>query len=379
MPVTFHGLSSNKAPLKLESPNKELFTTPLDFIDGTRIWRSVPQPDRIVMAAVLAQEHFGKTGKAPASEGMVKDLALGLAQKQLEHNQAPATGPKDGFPWKFSISIGERDTQLYVVLSVKKTADFPQGEWTIRFEFTPRKAQPGGMEEFIGVMIKAAPVGFNLGALLRDCRVRQVDVAVDYAGVTPAEVIATAKSSGKRCEWFGDDGALETIYLYGKKTLPKKPLKQKPKKPYGNLVARIYNRDRDRQSVGKPPPYSQCTVTRLEVVKTRFDKPLYLGALDKLPDQFGRVKLSLGRTALGTQDPYWPRYLACVRALGPQGAEAALSLTPAKAKSFKKTLRGHPSDLLPPGEPWKAWGAGLAATGLSMLIEKAQAADKTPG
>ena len=121
---------------------------------------------------------------------------------------------------------------------------------------------------------------------------------------------------------------------------------------------------------------ARCTSFR--VVNHRFEsdaKHLYLGALGKLGDQFGRVRLSLGRAALKPSDAYWGRYLATARALGQEGAEAALNLNPKTAKRFRKALKNHPSEMLPVGEAWQGWAAGLASTGLSSLIDKAQSAE----
>lgn len=374
MPVIISEVPSNKAPLKVACPDETLFPTELKLKDGTQIWRSLPQPDRIALSAVLTEEHFGKKGKKPEFDvGLIKAMALRLADVQKKHNETIAPVSQDGIPRKFAIFIGDRDATLDVRLKSGKIADYPQKAWTIRFEFAPRKAQAYGMEEFTGLLVSAVQTVTGAYKLLRDCRVSRLDVALDYAGVRPADLVVTAKNGGKRWEVFGRDGVLETLYLFGTKSPPKKKLKAPPRKPYGNLIARIYDRDRERAAMGKPPPYSHCTVTRLEVVRTRFDKPLYLEGLESLGDQFARVGLSWGRTVIKTQESHrWERYLACVRALGPLEAARVMGLPGPTVKAYAAALKKHPSDLLLPADVWKQWDMGIAVTGLAELVTKAK-------
>ncbi len=376
MPVEIN-TASNKVPPKVGCPDQELFPTKLVMKDGSVIWRSIPQPDTINFKAVLTKEHFGGKGKAPeVNPERIAELSEMLAAAQFASiGTHPFIPMPLGFAKKFTLALGLREATLYIELAKEKVKDFPAGGWAILFDMTARKVQPGGMDEFLDILHFGTPNNFNVPALLRDCRVTRLDVAVDYAGVEPADLIATLEKPGKRSEYFGADGALETVNLARFKAFPKKALKKKPKQPLGTVVAKLYDRNRERQSVGKPAPYPGTALTRLEVVlKPKPKTNTYLIDVPALPDPLGDVRLSLARTALRPAFAHWLTFVAAVRALGRERATATLKLDTSLIATFNNGLEKHPSDLLKPGSVWPLWADGLSKTGLSAVIEVAKSA-----
>lgn len=373
MPVTIQGHTSNKASQKAGSPDPALFTSAIVGADGKKIWRSIPQPDRISFATVLTEEHFGGKAKTPLyDKAVVKGFAEGLAGGVGTIAGKAVYVPPDQIPKAFKIPFGPREAQAHITLKSSNKKDHPAPCWTLRVEFNPRKLKPEGHAQLLETLALASPGPINVGAVLRDARISRLDVAVDLFSVRPEALLLTTKvtDTGKRQEIFGPDGRLETVYLYGPKKKPTAPLKAL-RKPFGALIVRVYDRNRERAAWGKPPPYPGGFVTRLEASVTRFGKQPYLPSLLALPYPFKRVKVSLTADVLAKVNSGWLRYWSARQTFGPDVSIAATGLSLNAHKALEKAIKTNPSTLLLEGAVWAEWDAGLKSCGLDQLIDAA--------
>lgn len=197
-------------------------------------------------------------------------------------------------------------------------------------------------------------------------------MAIDFADVFPADLILTAEKSGKRFEVFGNDGALETVQLHKIKKPPNGPQKT-IKNPLGTLIAKLYDRNRERTAHGQQPPYEGRQVTRLEVWKKPHKTSFGLLQLAEMKDPFAVVRLSWAASIYtGTHQKSWLTYLAARRALGQDRAKATLAKWPLIVPLPDRLFDKHPSNLLA-GDIWSEWETGLAKTGLAQLVDLATA------
>ncbi len=371
MPVTIQGHTSNKASQKAGSPDPALFTSAIEGADGKKIWRSIPQPDRISFATILREEHFGGEGKTPLyDKDVIKGFAEGLAGGVNTLTGNAVYIPEDKIPKVFKIPFGPREAEAFITLKPKKGKDHPAPYWTLRIEFNPRKLKPDGHAQLLETLDFASPGPINVGAILRDARLSRLDVAVDLFSVRPEALLLTTVATGKRWEIFGPDGRLETVYLYGPKKKPTAPLKAL-RKPFGALIVRVYDRNREKAAWGKPPPYPGGTVTRLEASVSRFGKQPYLPSLLTLPYPFKRVKVSLTADVLANVNSGWLRYWSARQTFGPEVSIAATGLSLSTHKALEKAIKNNPSTLLSNDAVWPEWHAGLKSCGLDQLIDAA--------
>lgn len=371
MPVTIQGHTSNKASQKAGSPDPALFTSAIERADGKKIWRSIPQPDRISFATVLTEEHFGGKAKTPLyDKAVIKGFAEGLAGAVSVIAGKAVYVPPDKIPKVFRIPFGPRDAEAFILLTSKKGKDHPAPFWTLRIEFNPRKLKPEGHTQLLETLAYASPEPIKVGAILRDARLSRLDVAVDLFSVRPEALLLTTTPTGKRQEIFGPDGRLETVYLYGPKKKATAPLKAL-RNPFGALIVRVYDRNRERAAWGKPSPYPGGFVTRLEASVIRFGKQSHLPSLLALPYPFKRVKVSLTVDVLAKLDSGWLRYWSARQTFGPDVSIAATGLSMGTHKALEKAIKKNPSTLLPTDDVWAEWSAGLKRCGLDQLIDAA--------
>lgn len=371
MPVTIQGHTSNKASQKAGSPDPALFTSAIEGADGKKIWRSIPQPDKITFATVLTEEHFGGESKTPIyDKAVIKGFAEGLAGAVNALAGNAVYLPPDQIPKVFKIPFGPREAEALIELKSKNGKDHPAPFWTLRIEFNPRKLKPDGHAQLLETMAYASTGPINVGAILRDARLSRLDVAVDLFNVRPEALLVTTAATGKRWEIFGPDGRLEAVYFYRLKKKPTAPLKAL-RKPFGALIVRVYDRNRERAAWGKPPPYPGGFVTRLEASVTRFGKPTYLPDLLALPYPFKQAKVSLTADVLAKVDSGWLRYWSARQTFGPDVSIAATGLSLSAHKALEKVIKNNPSTLLSSDAVWPEWHAGLKSCGLDKLIDAA--------
>jgi hypothetical protein len=268
----------------------------------------------------------------------------------------------------FNLPIGPRNATVHIEITKTKLKVEPLWAFQLRLEFNPRKIQPSGIEELKWTFEMVTPP-FDFGRFLADARVTRFDVAVDFVGITPGEVIATAKNPGKRLDIAGNDGVLESFQLFRKRKASKKPLKF-ISKPLGPSALKVYDRNRERAAHGKPPPVEGKQCLRAEVVRTLYTSTFGLVQMhQEIP--FSNIALSYGQTCAPWLPPSrWRAYLACRRALGHTAAVAALGLNFEEAKRAEAAHAGHPNTLCQ-GLSLDDWQKGIQETGLDHLVELA--------
>ena len=306
---------------------------------------------------------------------MVLKLATGLKWVQAQHAATPAYMPPDPTKGKKILEaryeLGERNSAVFMQLERIKTADVSETGFKLRLEFNPRKLGIAGTKKLNEVFTSTADVPFKFGHFLAEAWITRLDVALDFAGFHPADVIVTATGQGTVIRFNGADGALETIQVHSKKKIVQSP-KKVIRKPVGPLIVKLYDRNRERQAHGKPAPYDAHQVTRLErtMAKKNAGGSKFANLLGH-QDPFKKVKLSLAPACSPADvgQTEWLSYCAAVGAGGPKLA-ASLIADPATAEVLGKAYAQHPSNLMP-FDPWAGWKQGVARTGLDLLIKHA--------
>jgi hypothetical protein len=263
------------------------------------------------------------------------------------------------------LTFGKRDSTVH--FSRRKEANVGV---TVRLEMNPRKVGPKGFKELASLLAE----WFDLSALAQAARLTRLDIAVDVVGVQVSEVVAQQKDQGKHVHYIGKDGLLETIYInrrlmpfkqkydeYG----PKKP--KKPKYPAGKPLLKIYDRVRERASVGVAPTYGDAQITRIELVKDRWVKKKLID-LPTLPDVFAGTRVGYAHSQTQVIPALWQRYVILTRVLPPESAALALGLNKEVAKLYAKALKVGVPNLIAPDDCWEQWITGIEYTGLNILL-----------
>lgn len=375
MPVTIaekqlQPLISSPAPIPI--PNPALFK-PKTMPDGRKLWVSAPMPDRLSIVIPISPYVYAKALDPKLS---VPDF-MALLGKRLLDPPFPielAGKPKFAFAnqpdkepeWRaVSLTFGKRDSSVH--FSRRKDAKLGM---TVRLEMNPRKVGPKGFKELASLLAE----WFDVSALGQAARLTRLDIAVDVVGVQVSEIVAQQKDQGKHVHYVGKDGLLETIYI-NRRMMPFKqkydeygPVKpKKPKYPAGKPLLKIYDRIRERASVGVAPMYGDAQITRIELVKDRWPKKK-LNDLPTLPDVFAGTKVGYAPSQTQIMPALWQRYVILTRLLPPEAAAAALGLTKKVEKLYAKALKVPSPDFVAPEECWKRWATGIEYTGLNILL-----------
>lgn len=368
------GLDSNKPPKP--SPDPNIYPDCLEFVDGRCVWRSLPKPDHLTILGHFTVDHFPGADEATLDK-RVYGLVEGLSEAQSHLDETVGFVDHKSLLGRFALPVGPRSAPIRIEVRKRLDNATQKTSFSMRMEFNPRKVQPPGFLKLIEVMKQVGDQPFSFAQFLSTSHPTRLDVAVDYAGIVPEEVFVSATNAGKRVEYFGPDGFLETIQLHTKRKVPKAPLKTPPRNPLGPLAAKVYSRNRERAAMGKKPPLAGHEVTRLEVVKKRFPSEMTVANLAKKSDPFKRVGVSYA-SALATSNPEyaWARYLACRRAVGPGDAPEVSGLGEKCGSVAEKILKEHPSNLFA-GFDWKKWEAGIKETGLDQLVKLAAEGQST--
>lgn len=364
---------SNKPPLG-QPPDAKLFTSYVQLPGGKVVWRSYPQPDKLTLRGYLTDDHFND----PVADNLHQRVQSFVDQVGGYYSALTEKGPFKGSGktrLDVMLPLGERGSGVRVLVTREKSND--DFVYKMALEMNPRKLGPAGCNQLQKGLIQAGEGGpFKLGLFLADAWVNRIDVAIDFADVVPSDLILTATKSGKRMEIFGDDGALETVQVHRTKPPPKVP-KKSIKKPLGTLIAKLYDRNRERIAHGNPPPYEGRQVTRLEVKKEPHKTSFGLLELAEMGDPFAAVRLSWAASLLtGPHQKAWLTYVAGRRALGKERVNSALAKWPLIAPSANSLFEKHPSNLLADAN-WQDWLVGLKKTGLGDLIDLAIASQST--
>lgn len=373
MPVTFHGKAENSLispPAPIPTPASPLFAAQT-LSDGRQIWVSAPQPDRLsfiipISPYVYAQD-IAHTVSGP--EFMVGFVAHMLNPpfpvEVLEGTKYvyKSTKLED---WRASrLTFGKRESVVHFSRYKHQKLGL-----TLRLEMNPRKLGTDGFKQLANLM---AP-WFDMAGVAKAARVTGLDIAVDVVGLWVGEVIARHKQQGQRVQFLGADGLLETVYI-NRKLPPYKPKVdewgvKKPKAlkyPAGKPLLKIYDRVREREKYGKPPPYGEAPVTRIELVRENFKK-LRLEGLPGMKDQLSEVWAGYGPSQTSMMPKVWRRFRAIARTERSPDAASLLDLPPKVAKGFEKALRVPAPDLVAPKTTWADWHVALKSSGLLALI-----------
>lgn len=364
-------LVSNKPPEPVPTPSEELFpivkTMPSD---GRKIWISAPQPDRLTLIIPVWSYVYG----ANLPQQLPVDEFLGRLEEHLLSEPSNAhflASEKFSSGWKsITLAIGGRHSPVrFEKLKNKKDGT------RLKIECNPRKLGPAGFKQLAAVLDDGNGP-FRLEKLIEVARISRLDLAIDLVGLDITEIVAWHKFQGKRATYTGNDGKLETLYIYRKK--PHKTCVEgdasKPKKmanPAGSLLFRIYDRVRERADRNKPPPFGPAPVTRFELVLKRFVKWRALTTLPAMDDRFAELRIGfIESQAKPTAN--MRRYHAIRRSLGDQASADLLNAHPVIANQFKEIDLVPDPDLITKGVNWGFWQTGLKATGLMSFLKSGE-------
>lgn len=371
---------SNKPPPPEPTPSKPEYPTVLD-VEGSKIWVSVPKPDKLTIVGPIRPDHFtsafqadgpdsyGRAVMRALASGAVGDVAKGA--KGTQWSKDPLTGVYTFKAVVLEIGPGKGAINF----KLDKAAD-PYVH-KLRVELNPASLGEEGVLDLLDRWHAATEKTFRVGAFLRDAHLTRIDAAIDFIGLQPPDLLISAVGSGSGMAYVGGDDELETVYRFRKKQAPvigdatSIPLKAKGP---GTMLVRVYDKVRERASVGMPPPFGPAPVTRVEVSKIGFGgKPPKVGDLPGLSNLLS--KLRIGHLAqakpAGCDQWTWQQYVHARRGGGPTRAVSVLGLTPASAARLNAAYLQHPSDLLDTDAAWAGWGTGLKLTSLIHLVEAA--------
>ena len=357
------------SPPTAQSPDESFFIGEKTFNDGRTVWWSRPQPDKLTIRGMLLLEHFTKvedTTKTfqPTVWAFLIELA-GAAEELGGGKAYIAKGDTKKKLLEVRLPLGHRGSVVAIQIIQKIDVADKSVSFLMHMEMNPRKLGPLGFKALWDHLDQAGPADFHFHRFLADAWITRIDAAIDFAGVVPSELIMTAKGQGKRADYFGSDGVLETSYLHKLKKPVKKELKTL-RDPMGRLIARMYDRNRERLARGKPPPYPGTTVTRVEVAKIYNNKRLPFWKIAMLADLFQEVRLSYADGLLPPDFlPDWRQYIAFRRAYGP--AAAAQLNFPNALVPMAKRYDLHGSNLMDALD-FEGWNAGIIAVGLGPLF-----------
>lgn len=172
--------------------------------------------------------------------------------------------------------------------------------------------------------------------------------------------------------YVGTDGALESLYIYRKQkpwTVSVQPGKKllHGSSRAGTSLVRIYDRVRERQAIGKPPPFGPSPITRVEVIKRLVKRPLKM--LGAIPNPLAALRVGFVESQFEVLHKAhagpWLRYAALrqthsspesLRYLG-EGQESALG-----------SMDAVPCADIVASSNWTDWQVGLKLTGLADFI-----------
>jgi hypothetical protein len=370
MPVNLH-LDTN---FPITSPPTPIPDTKLyqekTLSDGRKVWISYPQADKLAFIIPISKYVYAKgvDPKLSVSDFVAKFVAhviepplmlaevLGQSQFTVEKKLWKST----------TLVFGKRDARVHFSYVKDKTLGV-----SIRVHMNPRKIGLMGFNDLRKFLAEV----FDLPALRKFARVKELDVAIDVVGLTVGDIVAHHKKQAMRTYYVGKGGQLETVYMHKKPAstdFPEDPhgieKPKLPKKRVGLVLVSVYDRVRYGERLGKDPPFGKAPVTRIELTKYPFKKTQLedlLGCKDLLSDlRAGYV----GSQKVPVSSFTWRRYHVARRTMTSADAAGLLGI-PAKAiPKLEKGMKVNMPDLVTPAATWAGWHEGLTQTGLVQLL-----------
>lgn len=271
--------------------------------------------------------------------------------------------------WEVSLAFGAREARVHFSYSKHKSLG-P----SLRLELNPRKLGEIGFLH-LSAVLGGGKSPASLGGLAASARVTRLDVAVDIVGLHVSEVVCHHEKQGIRSHYVGTSGRLETTLVHRQKSPLKikldefgEPLKlMHPSKPAGVVIVSIYDRVAERAALGKPGPFGEAPVTRIELSRRRFKKQTLKGLLE-LGDVFHGFRAGYYRSQISGSDSRWRRYLALRLSMPHEDGARELALDPATADKFLNAFNVPQPNLIAPAVNWSQWPIGVHCVGLKSLI-----------
>lgn len=371
--------SSNKPAAPVPTPAKSEFPTKIDFHDGRSVWVSVPFPDRLTLIGHLTADLFSPPPKGAADE----EETLRTWSQFIAQGEGKTTASvlkldhKKKILKEILLTVDANGATVHVGLKPPTTA-VPR--WRLRLEFNPRRLGPDGFAA-LAMDLRFANT-FDLDKFLAHARCTRLDAAVDFINLGPWETVLHSKIAGKRVNYIGEDGELETVQLHK----PSPPAKQVldpagtvvgvklPRSRLGIVHAKLYDRVKERAGVLKNPPFAGVPITRFEVVRIWKGNGPLLTSLPAFPDPFEPYSLSYVGYEQIQDDGAWRTYVSARRSRPAGSAADDMGLGPKRRLDFARWMRASESSLLRHKVSWDFWPDGLAATGLGKWITLANKA-----
>jgi len=364
MPVklTLGGPASNKPPSPEPEPSEDHYPQKLTLNDGRVAWVSLPWPDKLSLVGTIYPEDFNppKGSHAEIDHELISTIGSFLATDMQG-------------AWKLTKSTKGYRTVVLTMGDDDATVRFDftkiKGEWRLRLELNPRRLGKTGADAFCQFLDYYAPNDFALARFLSKAHLTRIDVATDIVGIPIFDLLVTVENQGKRATYTGEDGQLETIYVFRRKS-PKTP-SDTTKTTASKLKAMVmaYDKVRELASRNLPPPFGPAPVTRVEVVKQHFGSiKVRLSELQSLANPLSNVRVGYAHnTKIGGAT--WGGYVGLRRTIPAMEAGRLIGLGAKTAGAFEAAMQDHPSDLMVHETLWTGWKSALAETGLGQIID----------
>ena len=358
----------NKGTAPAKMPSKDLYPTKLIFNGDEKVWVSVPQPDKLHLIGDVLPEQFGGgvelTALGPCIMAALASGKLG----EVIHTQF--TGQ---YYRQVQIAVGSSGARVFFELRIAPKLSFAAHRLVLHCN--PARLGQDGMFDLLNGFQKAVGQSFNIGAFLSASRVTRLDIAVDVVGLSVPNLLATAANAGKRAQYYGGDGVLETVSIHRpQKKDQNGQLSEKAKAaPLGDLALMVYDKRRQQIAYGVSPPFGATNVSRVEVSKRRFgNKKCTLSSLRDLTNPFKGLKVGHVRSAGPKGSWEWLRYVEARRGAGPDQAAFVNNLSEVTKAKFAALYVDHPADVIDASSLWPLWTSGINISGLSYMIEAAE-------
>lgn len=259
----------------------------------------------------------------------------------------------------FQVVAGARGAKCWVEFRPEQKAGKTK-QYRLRIDFNPRKLGPDGIQALKKFLAEFDALGFDHATWLKTARISKIDIALDCVGVRPLDLIVHLPDVEKRD--FIVRHECETEYLYRR-------TKYAGKREW-KLLARVYDRGAKLVSQGKPPPFGDAPLTRLEFCISPNSKYMTLLALPGAACMIEKVRVA-HVDAFDT--PYaleWRLWTYVMKLAGPEKANVLCCRFEDMCKAFKLAWLVPKKRLFNPLEVWGAWGDVVAKSGLLHLISQ---------
>ena len=214
----------------------------------------------------------------------------------------------------------------------------------LRLEFSPERLKRSGIKQLKeNIEILTSGV-LDWERVRKTGKITRYDVAVDFIGLEPADLLFDYHGEGKRIFYLGNAGELQTVYFGKKKNSPLK----------------VYNKKLEEAEQEKPFSYDASHYTRLEI--TRKPKTLWLEGLSEQKSPLDKIEVFSVKRPKGISIQVWNVFLPCARYLG---LEEAIALLPTKHQSLVTAqIDKYKQETWRPEKIWKMWPIGVSRYGM---------------